>query len=126
MRGIRFLAVNCPYSQFEQWVSRLVPSTWVPTILIDDGDGVATRAAELMALMGYTHVLCVEGGIPAWRAQGLNLYKGVKPAEAKRWANGLSTKKTSIASLPHNWPIGNRPKSLFIFSIAGPPTSIPR
>lgn len=75
--GHPFLAVNCPYSHFEQWVSRLVPSTWVPTILIDDGDGVAMRAAELMAVMGYTHVSCVDGGIPAWRAQGLNLYKGV-------------------------------------------------
>lgn len=75
--GHPFLAVNCPYSYFEQWVSRLVPSTWVPTILIDDGDGVATRAAELMAVMGYTHVSCVDGGIPAWRSQGLNLYQGV-------------------------------------------------
>ena len=75
--GHPFLAVNCPYSHFEQWVSRLVPSTWVPTILIDDGDGVAMRAAELMAVMGYTHVSCVDGGIPAWRSQDLNLYKGV-------------------------------------------------
>jgi rhodanese-related sulfurtransferase len=75
--GHPFLAVNCPYSHFEQLVSRLVPSTWVPTILVDDGDGVSIQAAELMALMGYTHVFCVEGGIPAWRAQGLNLYKGV-------------------------------------------------
>jgi len=75
--GHPFLAVNCPYSLFEQWVSRLVPSTWAPTILIDDGDGVAMRAAELMAVMGYTHVSCVDGGIPAWRLQGLNLYKGV-------------------------------------------------
>jgi rhodanese-related sulfurtransferase len=75
--GHPFLAVNCPYSHFEQLVSRLVPSTWVPTILVDEGDGVSIQAAELMALMGYTHVFCVEGGIPAWRAQGLNLYKGV-------------------------------------------------
>jgi rhodanese-related sulfurtransferase len=72
-----FLAVNCPYSHFEERVARLVPSTHAPTILIDDGDGVAHKAALVMAAMGYENVCCVEGGIPAWRAAGFNLFKGV-------------------------------------------------
>lgn len=75
--GHPFLAVNCPFSNFETTVARLVPSTLVPTVLIDDGDGVSTRAAQRMALMGYRDVVCVDGGIPAWRSQGLNLYQGV-------------------------------------------------
>lgn len=121
--GHPFLAVNCPYSYFEQWVSRLVPSTWVPTILIDDGDGVATRAAELMAVMGYTHVSCVDGGIPAWRSQGLNLYQGVNlPSKTLgEWVEHQETIRRITPTQLADWQSTGTP---FISSTAGPLTSI--
>ena len=113
--GHPFLAVNCPYSHFEHLVSRLVPSTWVPTILVDDGDGVSMQAAELMALMGYTHVFCVEGGIPAWRSQGLNLYKGVNlPSKTLgEWVEHQETIHRITPAQLADWQSNNTPFHFF-------------
>ena len=75
--GHPFLSVHCPYSDFEQSVARLVPNTDVTVILMDDGDGLAEKAAALMADMGYTKILIMQGGAPAWAGSGYTLYKGV-------------------------------------------------
>lgn len=75
--GHPFLSVHCPYSDFEQSVARLVPNTNVPVILMDDADGIAEKAAEIMATMGYATVFIIDGGAPAWEKAGYTLYKGV-------------------------------------------------
>lgn len=75
--GHPFLAVPCPYSRLEAMVTALVPRRDVPLILVDEGDGVARRAAVRLAAMGYADIDWIEGGAPAWAAAGYTLFKGV-------------------------------------------------
>ena len=75
--GHPFLSVNCPYSDFEQSVARLIPNTKVPVILMDNADGIAEKAADLINTMGYSAVSIMDGGAPAWSKEGYTLYKGV-------------------------------------------------
>jgi len=75
--GHPFLSVHCPYSDFEQTVVALVPNPHVSVILMDDGDGISERAAELLEQMGYRQVSILKGGAPAWAAAGYTLFKGV-------------------------------------------------
>jgi len=75
--GHPFLAVPCPYSRLETMVVGLVPRRDVPIILVDEGDGVAQRAAARLAAMGYADIDWIEGGAPAWATAGYTLFKGV-------------------------------------------------
>jgi rhodanese-related sulfurtransferase len=75
--GHPFLAVPCPFSRLEAMMTRLVPRTSVPLLLLDEDDGVAERAAATLAEMGYRDIRWVEGGAPAWVAAGFTLFKGV-------------------------------------------------
>ncbi|NNU80170.1 rhodanese [Halovulum dunhuangense] len=75
--GHPLFVVPCPFSRLELTVGTLVPRRAVPVLLIDGGDGVAERAAEAMAAMGYADIAIVTGGAPAWAAAGFTLYKGV-------------------------------------------------
>jgi rhodanese-related sulfurtransferase len=75
--GHLFYASSCPYSRLEIDVVRLVPNRLARCVLYDDGDGVAGRAAERLAAIGYAHVEVLEGGAAAWSAAGYHLFKGV-------------------------------------------------
>jgi rhodanese-related sulfurtransferase len=75
--GHPFLAVPCPYSRLETTAWALVPRRDVPLVLVDEGDGVAQRAAACLAAMGYTRIDWIEGGASAWAAAGHTLFKGV-------------------------------------------------
>jgi rhodanese-related sulfurtransferase len=46
-------------------------------VLLDDGDGVAEKAARRLAGMGYRNLAVLEGGAPGWAAAGYTLFKGV-------------------------------------------------
>ena len=75
--GHPLFAVPCPFSRLETTAMVLVPRADCPVLLIDDGDGIANRAAERLAACGYTDVACIEGGLPAWAAAGLGVFAGV-------------------------------------------------
>jgi rhodanese-related sulfurtransferase len=75
--GHPFLSVNCPYSNFEQMVNRLVPRKTVKVILLDNDDGIADKASSLMSAMGYESISIIAGGAVAWKEAGFTLYKGV-------------------------------------------------
>lgn len=75
--GHPFLAVPVPYSRLELRVPSLLPRRDVPIVLLDDGDGVAARAARRLAGLGYTEVRAVDGGAPGWRKAGFTLFRGV-------------------------------------------------
>jgi rhodanese-related sulfurtransferase len=75
--GHPFLAVPCPYSRLEILAPALLPRASVPVILVDDGDGVAERAAAALAGLGYRDVAWIEGGAAAWAQAGFTLFKGV-------------------------------------------------
>lgn len=70
-------ATPLPYSVLESRVTRLVPRRDVAVLILDDGDGIAVRAAERLAELGYDDLRVIAGGMPAWQAAGLGVYKGV-------------------------------------------------
>ena len=69
--------VSVPYSVLEGMIAGFVPRLSTRTVLLDDGDGVAERAAGRLAALGYTDVAMLDGGMPAWDSAGLEVYKGV-------------------------------------------------
>lgn len=75
--GHPLFAVPCPFSRLEVSTIALVPRPETPLLLIDDGDGVAERAARRLIACGYREVSFVEGGLPAWRAAGFGVFAGV-------------------------------------------------
>jgi rhodanese-related sulfurtransferase len=66
--GHPLLAVNLPYSRLELDIGRLVPRRDCRVVLVDDGDGVARKAARRLAALGYGAVHVLEGGTAAWAA----------------------------------------------------------
>lgn len=81
--GHPFLAVNLPYSRLEREILRLVPRRSCRVILVDQGDGVAARAARRLAALGYGDVSIVAGGCAAWAQSGQQLFIGVNvPSKA--------------------------------------------
>jgi rhodanese-related sulfurtransferase len=76
-RGHILLASNAPQSRLEIDVPRLAPRRTAPVVLCDGGDGLAARAAEILARFGYTDVAVLEGGVAAWREAGFTLFEGI-------------------------------------------------
>jgi rhodanese-related sulfurtransferase len=72
-----FFAIPAPYSVLELRLPTLVPNPGVRTVLYDEGDGVAARAAKRAAAAGYSNVHILRGGAAAWEAAGFTLYAGV-------------------------------------------------
>lgn len=72
-----FFVVSVPYSRLELDVERLVPRKTVPVVLLDDGDGVAERAAARLEALGYGHMHVLRGGAAAWKAAGYGMFQGV-------------------------------------------------
>lgn len=75
--GHPFYAVPLPYSRFELDLERLAPRPGVRMVLLDDGDGVAQRAAARAQALGYSNVQVLDGGAPAWQQAGFQLFAGV-------------------------------------------------
>ena len=70
-------ARNVPLSRFELLFARLVPRLTTRIVLCDDNDGLAKRAATILANAGYTSLSYLQGGIAAWAAAGFVLFSGV-------------------------------------------------
>jgi rhodanese-related sulfurtransferase len=76
-------AIPCPYSTLETRVGLIAPRASVRTVLIDEGDGVAEKAAARLADMGYSDVSILDGGNPSWAAAGFEVFQGVNvPSKA--------------------------------------------
>jgi len=72
------LMASCvPLGRVEVMVDDLVPRRGTRVVWIDDGEGLAARAADRMAALGYTDVSVLDGGVPAWEAAGYRVYSGV-------------------------------------------------
>ncbi len=67
--GHPLLAVNLPYSRLEIAIGHLVPRHSCRIVLVDDGDGIADKAARRLAVLGYDRVHVITGGIDAWSAE---------------------------------------------------------
>jgi len=72
------LMASCvPLGRVEIMVDDLVPRRDTRVVWIDDGEGLAARAAERMVALGYSDVGLLDGGVPAWEAAGYRVYSGV-------------------------------------------------
>jgi rhodanese-related sulfurtransferase len=70
-------ARSVPLSRLELRFARLVPRLSTRIVLIDDADGLAQRAADVLARAGYTDLSYLDGGVAAWAAAGFELFSGV-------------------------------------------------
>lgn len=75
--GHPLYAASCPYSRFEAALGALVPDPVAPLVLMDDGDGLAERAAGAARALGYRAVAVLDGGAPGWAKAGFDLFDGV-------------------------------------------------
>src|SRR5437660_5744407 len=66
-----------PLSRLELNFSRLVPRLSTRIVLCDDADGLAERAATVLARAGYADLSYLDGGIATWAAAGLEVFSGV-------------------------------------------------
>jgi rhodanese-related sulfurtransferase len=77
------LARSVPLSRFELKFARLVPRRSTRIVLCDDGDGLAFRAAAILARNGYSNLFILDGGVAAWQAAGFEVFSGVNvPSKA--------------------------------------------
>jgi rhodanese-related sulfurtransferase len=72
--GHPLLAVNAPYSRLELLIGQLVPRHSCPVVLLDDGDGIAEKAARRLMTLGYGALHVLAGGVGAWSAAGHPLF----------------------------------------------------
>src|SRR5947208_17197214 len=61
-------ARSVPLSRLELRMARLVPRRATRIVLVDAADGLAERAAKVLAQAGYSNLQILPGGIPAWAA----------------------------------------------------------
>jgi rhodanese-related sulfurtransferase len=77
------LARSVPLSRFELKFAQLVPRRVARVVLCDDGDGLAERAAVILARNGYADVSVLDGGVAAWTVAGFEVFSGVNvPSKA--------------------------------------------
>lgn len=61
-------ATNLPAPRVEAELGRFVPRQVVRTVLIDDGSGTAQALVTRLRTRGWSNIVALEGGIPAWTA----------------------------------------------------------
>lgn len=78
-----FFASSAPLSRLELMIGDLVPRRAAPVVVFDDADGLAEIAVAHLAGFGYGDVAMLEGGLPAWRAAGFEVFSGINvPSKA--------------------------------------------
>ena len=76
-------ARSVPLSRLELNFPRLVPRLSTRIVLCDDADGLAERAAVVLARAGYADLSYLDGGVAAWAAARLEVFSGVNvPSKA--------------------------------------------
>ena len=77
------LAASVPLSRLEVRVPQLVPRRSARIVICDGGEGLAQRAAAILARHGYSAVRVLAGGVDAWAALGYEIYSGINvPSKA--------------------------------------------
>ena len=76
-------ARSLPLSRLELRMARLIPRRTARIVLVDAADGLAERAARVLASASYSDLRILDGGIAAWAAAGFELFSGVNvPSKA--------------------------------------------
>ncbi|WP_250517607.1 rhodanese-like domain-containing protein [Caballeronia sp. INDeC2] len=76
-------AANFPLARIELDAYSRLPRRDVPIVLLDDGEGLAARAAARLAELGYTNVALLAGGLDGWIRAGGEVFRDVNvPSKA--------------------------------------------
>jgi rhodanese-related sulfurtransferase len=76
-------AAHLSLSRLELEAYAKLPRRDVPIVALDNGEGLAERAARKLIELGYSDVCVLEGGIEGWRAAGGELFRDVNaPSKA--------------------------------------------
>jgi rhodanese-related sulfurtransferase len=76
-------AANIPLSKLELEVYSRIPRRDTQVTVYDNGEGLASRAAERLVALGYTAVSLLDGGLDGWRNAGGELFIDVNvPSKA--------------------------------------------
>lgn len=76
-------AANLPLGRIELDAYTKLPRRDVPIITLDDGEGLAERAARRLIELGYRDVRVLAGGVSGWRDAGGELFRDVNvPSKA--------------------------------------------
>ncbi len=76
--GHPLLAANLPLSRLELSICNLVPRRTTRIVLTDGGGGHAALAAGRLTRLGYSDVVVLDGGAPAWAAAGQALFPEIE------------------------------------------------
>ncbi len=68
-KGAPLYAANLPSGRVAAEVERLLPRKSIRTVLVDGGDGSAARLVERLRAEGWSGLVALAGGLPAWLAQ---------------------------------------------------------
>jgi rhodanese-related sulfurtransferase len=72
------LFASCvPFGRIEILIDDLLPRHGTRIVITDGGEGLSSRAAERLAVLGYGNVSILEGGIDAWAAEGYEVFGGM-------------------------------------------------
>jgi len=83
------LAVNVPLSKLEIDIGNSVPRKSTRLVLTDGGEGTAERAALKLDELGYSSISILDGGVPAWKTAGFEVFSGTS-VPSKGFAEWIS------------------------------------
>jgi len=70
-------AANLSFSHLELLAYARIPRRDTAIVVLDDGEGLAQKAAERFIALGYSNVSVLEGGVTGWKAGGGELFQDV-------------------------------------------------
>jgi len=94
-------AANLPFSHLELLAYARIPRRDTAIVVLDDGEGLAQKAAARLVALGYTNVSVLVGGVSGWKAAGGELFQDVNVpsksfgelVESKRHTPSLSAQE---------------------------------
>lgn len=94
-------AANLTFSHLELNAYARIPRRDTRIVTLDDGEGLALRAAERLRKLGYTQVSVLAGGVSGWKEAGGELFQDVNVpsksfgelVESKRHTPSLSAQE---------------------------------
>lgn len=94
-------AANLPFSHLELLAYARIPRRDTAIVVLDDGEGLAQKAAARLVALGYAEVSVLAGGVSGWKAAGGELFQDVNVpsksfgelVESKRHTPSLSAQE---------------------------------
>lgn len=76
-------AANLPLERLELDILDRVPRQTTPIVVYDEGEGRAEESLPRLAVLGYSNVSVLQGGLEGWRSAGAEIFRDVNtPSKA--------------------------------------------